>query len=403
MPGPATNEQTIPRQDPEFDFWDFTEALPQYRFGLLNVAMFYAILTSITDPSKDPDQSCTKCGDQAIQLVPLQRNIDPPMSEWFRSLSFATDSIANAIRFQQESLAALVRYYRNQCLQLSSTCDRLRNERRSLRKEIEVLQRELHLCRGRGVAMEQSREPSAHLNHNGKRIMDEVRGVKTNSSPRSIPTPLGPLRLTRLPGEHPSFSQQGLAEQNVVNTVDRPGSSRFIEQYAYHGDDNPPARAHPPTDTTNDQRLGSTSLRQPRLLDMNHGMMAPLPPPDQGKRFPVTSQQIGQRAENLMSYDFEPQRITKACGNMGPPPTPQRPFSAALRTPSRVLDLPMQSAVHLHQPSLTLQPNRFMPSSSHSRPLPGPTPTVTSTARNVGKVSGGNRMPFIPQSSNGFG
>ena len=96
------------------------------------------------------------------------------------------------IQFQQESLAALVRHYRNQCLQLSSTCDRLRNERRSLRKlvpclfdlftikifsrDAEALRRELHLCRSRGFATDQTREPSAHLNHNGKRPMVEMRG-----------------------------------------------------------------------------------------------------------------------------------------------------------------------------------------------------------------------------------
>lgn len=91
------------------------------------------------------------------------------------------------VQFQQESLAALVRHYRNQCLQLSSTCDRLRNERRSLRKsvpcpihactikipsrDVDALRRELHLCRSGGYVTDQSREPSAHLNLNGKRPM----------------------------------------------------------------------------------------------------------------------------------------------------------------------------------------------------------------------------------------
>lgn len=93
-------------------------------------------------------------------------------------------------QFQQESLAALVRHYRNQCLQLSATCDRLRNERRSLRKlvlylidvcqvnvpsrDFDTLRREHHLCRSRGFAMDQPLEQAAHLNHNGKRPMVDI-------------------------------------------------------------------------------------------------------------------------------------------------------------------------------------------------------------------------------------
>lgn len=152
----------------------------------------------------------------------------------------------------------------------------------------------------------------------------------------------------------------------------------------------------------------SASLRQPRLLDTSHGLMAPPPPPSQGKRFkPATGQVFShtdQRMEISTSQNLGPQRITKIYESMGPPPTPQRPFSAALRTPSRV---PTQNATR--QSSSILQTNRFIPGSSHGRAFSGPTPAVISnamtTAGNVDKTSslGGNRMPFMPQSSNGFG
>ncbi|KAG8217737.1 hypothetical protein J3R82DRAFT_5896 [Butyriboletus roseoflavus] len=240
MSGPATNEQSAVRQDPDFDFWDFVCCAvchipfsPPDRGPPLVPFWITECGHVLCNSHLNPNQSCTKCGDQGIQLIPLQRNIDPPMSDWFRSLPHAIDGMANAVKFQQDSLAALVRHYRSQCLQLSSTCDRLRNERRSLRKDAEALRKELHLYRSRGLVADQTREPSAHLNHNGKRPMVEVRcqnsSVKTNSSPRSNPTPVGPLRLTLPPGEHPSFSRQELSGQEFADTVDKPGSSRFAE------------------------------------------------------------------------------------------------------------------------------------------------------------------------------
>lgn len=143
----------------------------------------------------------------------------------------------------------------------------------------------------------------------------------------------------------------------------------------------------------------SAPLRQPRPLDMNHGLMAPPPPLNQGKRFkPATRQvysQTDQRVETSTSHNLGAQRINTS-ENMGPPPTPQRPFSAALRTPSRV---PMQNTTS------TLPTNRFIPAGpSHGRAIPGSTPaTATMPVGNAGAASGGNRMRFLPQSSNGFG
>lgn len=160
-----------------------------------------------------------------------------------------------------------------------------------------------------------------------------------------------------------------------------------------------------PPQPTDEQQ--SASLRQPRFLDTNHGMMAPPPPPSQGKRFKPATGQIYSHTDQRMgisttSQNLGPQRIAKKSEGMGPPPTPQRPFSAALRTPSRG---PTQNAT-LHSSS-TLQTSRFIPGSSHGRTLSGSTPAVISTAMtttgNVGKASGGNRVPFMPQSSNEFG
>lgn len=154
---------------------------------------------------------------------------------------------------------------------------------------------------------------------------------------------------------------------------------------------------------TDGQQLAS--LRHPRLLDKNHGMMAPPPPPHQGKRFNPVTGQVHSQTDHRMAIST-PQNLGQqrmnASESMRPPPTPQRPFSVALRMPSRV---PTENATT--QVSSTTQTNRFVPSSSHGRTFSGPTPAGTSTgmatAGNVGRASGGNRMPFMPQSSNGFG
>jgi hypothetical protein len=64
----------------------------------------------------DPDQSCAHCGTQNIQLLPLQRDVsispflicispqdelfkmEPPMSDWFRSIPLSLDALASAAK-----------------------------------------------------------------------------------------------------------------------------------------------------------------------------------------------------------------------------------------------------------------------------------------------------------------
>lgn len=165
-------------------------------------------------------------------------------------------------------------------------------------------------------------------------------------------------------------------------------SYSLSRQYAYRGADTSRARAPQLTD---EQK--PASLRQPRSLDIHHGMMAPPPPPSHGKRFkPATGQahsQTNQVMEASTSHNHGSQRMPNSSENMGPP---QRPFSAVLRTPARV---PMQNTTS------TLLTSRFIPAgTSYGRAISGPTLTPVGHA---GRASGGTRMPFMPQSSSGFG
>jgi hypothetical protein len=244
-------EHAAVRQDPDFDFWDFVSCAvchlpfspadrgpPPVPFWItecghvlcnshLSQRQLKLTQYTVLIPSARPQSELLKmwrtshttrappaqCMPSLLLLMPRTPNL-PDRSTHVRLVSLLTSRDRRhsqcckgtsrqvplhhsaslflcRIQFQQESLATLVRHYRNQCLQLSSTCDRLRNERKSLRKlvpclsdlstikilsrDAEALRRELHLCRSRGYVTDQTREPSAHLNRNGKRPMVEMR------------------------------------------------------------------------------------------------------------------------------------------------------------------------------------------------------------------------------------
>lgn len=338
--------------------------------------------------------------------------MDPPMSDWFRSLPHAIDSIANAVKFQQQSLATLVQHYRRQCLQLSATCDRLRNERRELRgyvhsllptlsilpcqatgREVEALRHEITQLRHlepRSVLIH-NQEPSAHQNANGKRPLVEAGGqsgsVKANSSPRSVPTPVAPLRLTLLPGDtlSPSYHRRDdrlFTQQRPRTIADRPGSSRFAEQYAYQET----SKSHTlqgAYDQSNPQTVRTAAIGP-------HNSMPP-PPTPQGSRFKPGSEHARQSettAQELNGMRLAKQRIPGPSGTMQPPSTPRRPFSRVPQTP------------------VTLESNRFLPGTSQGTTRPGPVlhPTSAQIPRsgtNTNGSSGHQRMAFLPGSVSG--
>ncbi|THH13930.1 hypothetical protein EW146_g6332 [Bondarzewia mesenterica] len=189
------------------------------------------------------DQSCAQCAAQQIQIVPLSRKMEPPMSEWFCSLPSALDAVAHSTKFQLETMASFARYYKAKYLQQRSSIERIKAEIaevKALRHTIEELRSENEQLRQyAGLAVTgPASESSKRRRTDAYRSSADARDF---SSPRSVPTPLGPNRLT-LPPNHqqPIFSQQRLnPEENsgmghgVAQQRDRPGSSRFVQQYAY--------------------------------------------------------------------------------------------------------------------------------------------------------------------------
>ncbi|KAI0320739.1 hypothetical protein OF83DRAFT_1052597 [Amylostereum chailletii] len=188
------------------------------------------------------DQSCPGCGLQQVQMTPLQRELPPPLSDWFLSLPHVLDTIANSVKFQQEMLASLVIFYKNKSAHQRGVIERVKGEigeLKTLRKANAQLMAENEQLR---QTLEYGHGQSASsVNSNGKRRMTDAYRhgpSSTFSSPRSVTTPLGPNRLT-LPRDHhqPAMGQRPNDDTNVRlsgapgfhQPTERPGSSRFAQ------------------------------------------------------------------------------------------------------------------------------------------------------------------------------
>jgi len=144
----------------------------------------------------------------------------------------------------QRGYVSLARHYKNKYIQQRSLIDRLKNEFKAMKKTLEDLKAEnAQLQQYAGY----QGMPSDIQNANGKRRMlynhQHPGGVRTNSSPRSAVTPIGPDRLTLPPDrQQPSFAPVTQApDQSTTPQRNRPGSSRFVQQYGYQ----PAHAAHP--------------------------------------------------------------------------------------------------------------------------------------------------------------
>ncbi|KIJ69259.1 hypothetical protein HYDPIDRAFT_105861 [Hydnomerulius pinastri MD-312] len=150
-------------------------------------------------------------------------------------------------------------------------------------------------------------------------------------------------------------------------------------------------------------------------------MPPPPAPKNQGGRFKPANGQAHSHAEPraqastsqiVKAQNPAPQRYPRNSDGMGPPQTPQRPFSR-VQTPSRAStqngSFNTTGRESMVRPRISLQSNRFVPSSSHARMLSGPTSASTSSAKvpannfSTSKSSDGQRMPFMVGNSNGFG
>ncbi|GAW01189.1 hypothetical protein LENED_002770 [Lentinula edodes] len=126
------------------------------------------------------DQTCAQCRSPGIQLIPLQLDMEPPMSEWFRSVPYILDSAAYAIKFQQESMASQIRNLKVRYQQQRAYIEKLKQENAQLKQTNEMLTMQVTGTDDHSLP---EHEPAAFLNANGKRPMIDVSHNLLNSHP----------------------------------------------------------------------------------------------------------------------------------------------------------------------------------------------------------------------------
>ncbi|KAI0664841.1 hypothetical protein C8Q70DRAFT_929703 [Cubamyces menziesii] len=232
----------------DFDFWEFVNCgVCHLEFvkesGTLSSIPFW--LTDcghvICNTHLNADQTCAVCGNTKMQLMPLQRELEPPLSNWFGSVSQGFDSVAFSLRYQMNTMATLVRHFKKKYHQYRPLYDRFKEqhaETKRLRKLVDELRLENSNLRQQ-LHMSDS-DNAQRLNANGKRVRTDDDGFQVlisssyysgqrTSSPRSIATPMGPDRLTLPPGRHqPSFnSRQSLQVPSAKS------EKQSIQHFAY--------------------------------------------------------------------------------------------------------------------------------------------------------------------------
>ncbi|KAF9818931.1 hypothetical protein IEO21_02469 [Rhodonia placenta] len=342
------------------------------------------------------DQSCAQCGSQGIQLIPLQREMDAPMSDWFQSVTVSLDAVAYATRFQMETLARLVRHYKDKYARQRGLLERLKEEYKNIKSTVNELRLENQQLRQ--YADYDPGVPSEVPNMNRKRQMvarhQHLSGARTNSSPRTVMTPVGPSRLT-LPPDHqqPAFPSHGgshsddiLQEQSFRShaqdalppDTNRPGSRRFAQQYAYMPPPTPQAHATQARTLTYAQ---AAPTRQAAARQVpNQAPVAMLRPPAK----PGASN--AQRDQVQMPPPPAPQLRSDTLqqrGSFRPPMTPQQQVGASSNSCRFIPGTGSGGGSDRFGVQDDSQTRRFLPSSIqpvNSERFPGATPARSATA-----------------------
>ncbi|KAJ3818792.1 hypothetical protein EV361DRAFT_523545 [Lentinula raphanica] len=381
----------------DFDFWEFVCCskcqLPFNSSGSTVPFWLTECGHVICNNHLSPDQTCAQCKSSGIQLIPLQYDMEPPMSEWFRSVPYMLDSAAYAVKFQQESMASQIRNLKARYQQQRTYIDQLKQDNIQLKRVNEMLTKQL------SDGVNRDNEPATFTNANGKRPMIDVPHL---SSPRSGATPSGPNRITLPPGQHPpQLSSNQATSSSSYNTtsphLQRPGTSRFTQQFAYtpahEASMRPPLLSHT-----------QAAPKQPRVLqayNKNTGV------PSSSHKHPTP-----HIKSNSSPYNFDPSQAPHS--SMGPPQVPRhastniqaspsRPVGQA-SNPKRFLPLSERFPPPPGTADNTATSRRFIPPVSTSRNQFRPATSLTShvpASRGSANFSGGigQRMPFVPGQS----
>ncbi|ESK94532.1 hypothetical protein Moror_7999 [Moniliophthora roreri MCA 2997] len=365
----------------DFDFWEFVNCarcqLP-FLSGPDAVATVPFWLTEcghvLCNNHLKADQSCSQCGATGVQLVPLQREMEAPMSEWFRSIPYMLDSIAYATKFQQESMAAQIRSLKARHHQQRLLIDKLKRENAELKRMNEMLQLQPQSVDPYQQSYGYEGQSLAHKNMNRKRPRVESMGSPATSSPRRLPTPVGASRLTLPPGQKPPQLSSKTHDSADDPASRRPGSSQFAQQYAYA----PSQSNHSQSSHISRQQLGSRRGK-PSAEQSSHAhrtRSSQLMPPPQAPRA-VFNQRSSNPPMNINQHMVTQNMNTRRNADI----------------PSMSHRIPQQPNLYIPEvPSTSQGPSNI----STSRFLPQEQ-FQTSRAQSHANLSGGQRVPFVPK------
>ncbi|KAK0210899.1 hypothetical protein DFS33DRAFT_336207 [Desarmillaria ectypa] len=406
----------------EFDFWEFVNcARCQLPFSSDAGATIPFWLTEcghiVCNSHLDAGQSCAVCGSPGIQLVPLQREMEPPMSDWFRSIPYALDSIAYTAKFQQDSMVAQIRYYRNRHQQQRAYIEKLKREMAELKRANQYLTGEISSYQ-QGVNSSQQQiyhrrddqEPSENMNAHGKRPMDQR--PMTTSSPHS--SLIGPDRLTLPPGQQPPNLSYNRANDMAPHTANnarqrqqRPVSRNLAQQYAYV----PPLTPHMPPPQLSHIQAPRNVQRAKVHQDVLQGQAAATssltkfkPAQVQGNNKPRNMgpppTPVHARAQQRQSVNAPTNIVPSRLPNTGPPPSNRfLPPGERFAPPSSA----NTGGKRFLPPTPATGPQHFIPARSASLAGPSGTRSMPRAGTAIPNLAGGGsqRMPFVP--GQGFG
>ncbi|KAF8228459.1 hypothetical protein L208DRAFT_240017 [Tricholoma matsutake] len=351
-----------------------------------------------------------------------------------------------SFKFQQETLASQIRYYKTRHQQQRVFIERLKREAAEVKKVNEVLDSENYQLRQLLGSSQQSslgysiQQPSDIMNSNGKRPMVDARlRPQTHSSPLSISS-VGPNRLTLPPGQvAPNLLSNRRGEQDDrppsenVHHSTRPPTQRqagtFTEHYSYVPPSTPRlTQTHAAPRSLQQTRPNQEQqhyIQAPQALDP-HGQHA-VPTPAKFKPAKVTS------ASNNKPSPFDPhsqihthRHSGQQQGDMGPPPTPLH--ARRKQSASTAIHInhgnphSASTSESLQAPPINTHPriNRVVPLNPIPAFLPQSQSQTTTPSTGISQrfmlpsakasprivpfnMSGGNqRIPFVPGSRGGF-
>ncbi|PIL23971.1 hypothetical protein GSI_13722 [Ganoderma sinense ZZ0214-1] len=64
----------------------------------------------------------------------MARDLEPPMANWFESAPAAFDAVGYTLRFQMNTMASLVRFYKKKYLQYRPLYERLKEEHAEVKR-----------------------------------------------------------------------------------------------------------------------------------------------------------------------------------------------------------------------------------------------------------------------------